>query len=304
MSASTVDQQLTNYAHGQAQDLSSALAEVLAPTVPVGSATGKYKKFDDKNAFQVYETERAVGGPAKRIEFEASDPGYDCRPHALELPIDDHERDEAGEGDPLGLERAKIDTLITSATISHEDDVLTKVKAGVTAVESKGVWSSAGNDPVEELDEQIEAIGIETGMMPNKIVFGLGAWRVFRNHAKVIARQPGASLIGVTESQAAKMLLNPSIDIHVGMLSKDTVKFGKDKAAKNIVGAEVMVFYNSPSPSQYDPSFAKTFRTRRGGVQSARVYREEKSRSDILAVDWTKDVQVVSTALCRRLSLS
>jgi hypothetical protein len=302
--SSAVVQTLTNYARGIAQDRSSALAEFLAPTVPVASATGKFKQFNDKNAFQVVDTSRAIGGEARRLEFLASDSDYNCAPQALEIAIDDHERELAGDADPLGLERAKIDTLVTSAVISHEDRVLAKIKTAVAAVGAKGVWSSSSNDPVKELDEQIEAIAIETGMMPNRIAFGIGAWRVFRNHDKVIARQPGAALIGVTNAQAAQMLLNPGIEIRVGVLSKDSAKIGATKSATNIVGAEVFLFYSSTTPTQYDPSFAKTFRTRSGGVESVRTYRADRNRSDILAVDWSEDIQVVSTACVRRLTIS
>lgn len=302
--ASTVSQTLTNYARGIAQDRASALAEFIAPTVPVGAATGKFKSFDDKNAFQVVETSRAIGGEAKRLEFAATDPDYNCTPQALEIAIDDHERELAGEGDPLGLERAKTDTLVSSAVVSHEDKVLAAIKAAVAAVAGKGVWSDPDVDPVKELDEQIEAIAIETGMMPNRLVFGLGAWRVFRNHAKVIARQPGAALIGVTTGQAAQMSLNPGLDLRVGVLSKDTTKFGAAKAAVNIVGAEAFLFYGSASPTLYDASFAKTFRTRSGGVESVHSYRSDRNRSDIIAVDWSEDIQVVSTACVRRLTIS
>lgn len=302
--SSTVSQTLTNYARGIAQDRASALAEFIAPTVPVSAATGKFKSFNDKNTFQVVNTDRAIGGEAKRLEFAATDPDYNCTPQALEIAIDDHERDLAGSNDPLGLERAKTDTLVTSAVASHEDKVFTAIKAAVSAVSGKGVWSSASNDPVAELDEQIEAIALATGLMPNAIVFGLGAWRVFRNHAKVLARQPGAALIGVTNAQAAQLLLNPGVDIRVGVLSKDTAKFGAAKSEVNIVGAEVFVFLRSASPTLYDPSFAKTFRTARGGVETVRTYRSERNRSDILAVDWSEDIQVVSTACVRRLTIS
>jgi hypothetical protein len=96
MSSSKFNVTLTNYARGLAQDISTSLANFLAPEVVVPAATGQYKSFDDKNTFQVVDTSRAVGGPAKRLEFAASDPTYNCLPQALEIAIDDHERDEAG----------------------------------------------------------------------------------------------------------------------------------------------------------------------------------------------------------------
>lgn len=303
-SASTVNQTLTNYAVGLAQDKASALANFLAPPVPVAVATGQYKAFDEKNAFQLHDARRPVGGQAKRIHFDADDPSFNCQPHALELPIDDHERDLAGEGDPLGLEKAKTATLVSSAVISHEAEVLAKINGSITAASEVGNWSSEDVDPIAELDEMIRSIADDIGMMPNRIAFGLGPWQTLRNHPKVIARQPGASVIGVTASQTSQMLLNPGIDIRVGVLSRDTTKFGKAKSATNMVGANVYVFYASPSPSTYDPSFAKTFQTRRGGVDVVHQYRDDASRSDVIAVDWSADVRVTGKACARRIAIT
>lgn len=295
---------LTNYAVGLAQDLQSALAEFLAPTVVVPSTIGHFKKFDDKNAFQVYNTARAVGGTATRIEFESSDPTYNCKPQALEATIDDAERDAAGDTDPLALEQSKVKTLVSSAVLSHETQVTAATLSAITAEAGLGVYSDATKDPIAEIDGLIEAMTTATGMMPNRLAIGIGAWRVVRNHPKVIARQPGAALIGTTTSQFASMLLNPGIDIKVGVLSQDTTKFGKAKSASNIFGAEILLFIASPSPTQYDPSFAKTFMGKRGGITAVRQYRDESARSDVLAADWSRDIQITGTACGKRITLS
>jgi hypothetical protein len=303
-STSTLNPTLTNYAQGVAQDRRSAIADFLAPIVPVSASIGQYKRFDSKNAFAVYDTARAIGGPATRIKFAADDPTFNCKPQALEIGIDDAERDAAGAGDPLGIEQAKLDTLISNAVIAREVKVVTAVKAGLAAVAGKGVWSSAANDPVAELDEQILAIATATGIMPNAIAFGVGAWSIFRNHPKVVSRQPGAELIGLTTDQAVRMTLNPGIEIRVGILSKDAAKWGNTKNAANIVGLEVFIFQRSAVPNQYDPSFAKTFTIGAGLVAGVREYRDESARSDIYAMDWSEDIQMVSTECARRLTIA
>jgi len=306
MSSSKFNVTLTNYARGLAQDLRSALADFIAPEVIVPAATGQYKNFDDKNAFQVLDTSRAVGGPARRLEFAASDPTYNCLPQALEIPIDDHERDEAGRGDPLHLEQAKTQTLVSSAVASHESKVFDAVAAAIAAVGGVGSWSGSSNtnDPVAEIDAQIETLATVTGMMPNRLVIGLPAWAVIRHNPQVVARFPGAASVGVTRAQFASLLLNPDLDIRVGVLSRDTTKWGKTKNAQNIVGSELYLFSGASSPTLYDPSFMKTFRTRRGGVDIVRVYREESSRSDVLAVDWTEDIKVTSSVCAKRITVS
>jgi len=295
---------LTNYAQGLQQDLQSAVANFIAPVVRVPSTIGQFKKFDDKNAFQVYDTARAIGGAAKRIEFLASDPTYNCQPQALEIAIDDAERAAAGEADPLKLEQAKTRTIVSTAVVSHEDKVLTLIKDSVTATGSRGNWSDTGVDPVAEIDEQIRLIAIATGILPNRLLWGIKAWETFRNHPKVVARQPGAALIGLTTTQSGNMFLNPRIEQQIGVLSKDLAKAGKTRDVTNIVGDEVFIFYASPSPDLYDASFAKTFMGGDGGVDTVRQYREEGSRSDIIALDWSEDIKVVSTLCVKRLTLS
>jgi hypothetical protein len=304
ISSAAISQTLTNYAAGLAQDTKNALANFFAPSVHVATSIGKYKQFSDKNAFQNVNTSRAIGGTARRIEFSAADANYNCQPQALEITIDDAERQAAGEGGDYDIEKAKIDTLFSTAVVSHEAKAFSVIAAGVTAVAGAGIWSDPDVDPITEIDQQIQAIAVETGMMPNRVGIGLGAWSVLRDHPKVIARQPGAQLIGLSTKQLSSMLMNPEIDVRVGIISKDTKNFGNTKSASNIIGSEVYVFIGSETPSLYDPSFAKTFRTRNGGVDAVRMYRSENNRSDVIALDWSEDIQIVSTAAVRRITLS
>ncbi len=292
---------LTNYAYGLAQDFLSALAEFFAPTCEVGSSIGQYKVFDDKNAFQIYDTARALGGPATRIEFKASDASYNCKPQALEIPVDDAEREAADAEDPIRLDESKIRTLVQSSQLSHENKVLTAVNT-LAAVPNVGIWSDVDVDPIKEIDEQILAIATLTGMLPNALGLGLGAWNVLRNHPKVIARQPGAAVVGLSLVQLSAMLVNPSIECRVGILNKDTTKFGATKNATNIMGAVVVPFIRSSNPTQYDPSFMKTFTTRRGGVSS--VWTRREARADVHAVDWSEDIKITGASCAKRIAVT
>ena len=304
LSTSTYKETLKQYAYGIAQDVKSALADFIAPRVPVGVGTGMFKKFDDKNAFQRYDTARAVGGPATRIEFASTDGNFNCEANALEVPIDDQEREKAGDAQSA-LEEAKTRTLVINASLAREKRVFDLVKANVAAAASKGVWSSdATANPIDEIDEQIEAIATLTGLMPNRMVIGLGAWRVLKNHANVIARLNGSPDKSVSLDAFAGMLLNPQIEIRVGIMSIDANKMGKAASKSNVVGSEIFLFHGSDNPTQYDPGFAKTFSVGANSVEAVRLYREERNRSDILAVDWSEDVQVVSTICAKRITVS
>lgn len=302
--AASINRHLTNFASGLSQDRAAALANFIAPIVVTGLASGQYKKYSDKNDFQVLDTARAIGGTRKRIEFAATDPFFNCLPQGLETTIDDHERKLAGDN-VTNLQEAKIRNLVGAGVNSHEKRVFDAIKAAKAATGSIGVWSNpANNDPVNDIDSQIEAIALATGRMPNRIAFGIGAWRLFRAHSKVISRQPGAQIIGLQPNQAGGLFLNPNMEIQIGILSADAAKVGAAKNVSNIVGAEVFIFYADDTPNQYDPSFAKTFTTAPGMVDAVREYRDDRAASDVYYVDWSADIQVTAADAGRRITVS
>ncbi len=298
----SINQVLTNFAVGVANDTASSLAEFIAPSVPTGALHGQYKTFSSKDSFQVYNTARAVGGEATRIEFNTGDAFFNCAPQGLSIGIDDDERDP--NVDPLMIEQAKIRTLVISSCTGHEAKVFALIKSVKAATGGVGVWSNAENDPVAELDAQIAAILTETGQLPNRMAMGVGAWRIIKNHPKVLARQPGAVSQGVTFAQFAGMLLNPEITIKMGTMSYDTTKAGKDKSIVNIVGGEVFLFIGSDHPTPYDPSFAKTFMPSATPITSVTEWRDDGRHSDMYETSWSEDIQVVSAQCARRITLS
>lgn len=295
---------LTTYGQGVAQDMGTSVADFIAPRVIVPAGAGQYKEYSSKNAFQQYITARALGGPATRIQFAADDKTFNCMPNALEIPIDDDERDKAGEvGDAQQrLEESKVKTLVSSAVLAREIKVVDLV-AAISAVSGVGTWSSADADPIEEIDEVIADIALN-GIMPNRIVFGMGAWRVLRHHPKVIARQPGSANIGLTTEQLKGMLVTGDLDIRVAAMAKDTAKLGKDKSASFVVGSACYIFRGDDNPTQYDPSAVKTFSTTGSGVDAVRVYRDESARSDVAAVDWSEDIKLTASAMIKKITVA
>jgi len=300
--AGSMNPTLTNFAVGIQPDSSSELAEFIAPIVPTGAQNGQFKQFNDANAFQTYNTARAVGGPNTRIEFGASDAFFNCKPQGLEIGIDDDERDPGAA--VLAIEKAKIRTLVINTNTGHEAKVFAAIKGTKSASATVGVWSNDARDPVEEIDGQIEGILSDTGIMPNRMVLGIGAWKVIKNHPLVRARMSDDQKEGVTLAQFASMLLNPSIEIKVGILGYKSTKTGKAGDNTNIVGSEVFIFVASANPTQYDPSFAKTFMVASSPIDSVTEYRDDKCNSDMYKCNWSEDIKVVSTKCARRITVS
>lgn len=294
---------LTNFAAGLAPELANPLARFISPVVPVSATIGHYKRYDDKNAFQTYETERALGGDRVRLTFKASDPTYDCKPNGLETTIDDDELDAAGADDPLSLRQAKIRVLLGNAMRSHTYKLFTAIDAAVAAEANVGVWSDPNIDPVAQIDQLIETMAIDTGIMPNRILLDIHPWNVFRNHPKVKARCQGVQVTGVSESQASSIFLTP-LQLRIGAIPRDSTKAGKTKANVSITANRVYLFYASDSPDQYDPSFCKTFMGGRGGVDQAGFGRETTKPYEVVWVDWNEDNQITSSACGKKLVIS
>lgn len=297
---------LTNFARGLSQDLTrGSLAEFLSPTVLVAAGTGQYKLFADASAFEIEDTSRPLGGDPNIINLEASDATYNCKPQALEARIDQKEREDYGDGDPLGIERIKTNVLVTRAALAYESRVITGAKTLAAVGGGTGVWISAQTtDPVDEIDTQIADIATKTGQMPNRLAISIGVWKVLRNHPKVLARFPGSSLVGVTTAQFAALLINPNIEIRVGTLGRNTAKQGAAKNIANMLGNELFVFTSSPGATQFDPSFMKTFRTRTGAIDSVSTYTAPNGLYDGLITKWSEDIQVTGAACARRISVT
>jgi hypothetical protein len=306
----TVRQDLTNYAHGITQDLDGIkkLAALLAPVVPTGGTSGLYNKFDATQAFKDYASavsRRAVGGHAANIEFLSTTANYNASPFGLRISIDEHERQQAG---PLGgtlLEQAKTRTLTINCYLSYLSAVVTAVKAAVSAAAGKGAWNNANVDPIAEINEQIKAVWLATGVLPNNVVMDFGAWCVLSDNPIVLKRMPGADIAQVSPARISKLLVNPNAVITV---AETAILYGgglgnTSATRRGIIGGSALICYNSAFPSPYDPSFCKTFAPSASLFTEVYSYREEP-HLDWYQNDWTCDIAVVAASLCKRIDVT
>jgi hypothetical protein len=290
---------LTSYAQAIIPDLESSQANFIAPQVVAPSARSRYKIYNEVNSWQTYETQRAIGGPATRIPWLASDGQLNLEPHALENPIDDFEREDTA--DLVGLQQSKVRSLLSSATLSNEKDLFTYIKANVSAEGGKGTWN-ASTDPIEQLDEQLVALETALGRRPNRILMGTLAWQIMRDNAKTQARFK-SGFASITRDMVSNVLIFPC-EIQIGGLIYNAAQPQATKNKARNVGSDVFLFYADQNPTMEDPSFAKTFTTGRGGITSVRTYREEGSRSDIVAVDWNRQFAITNSEGVKRLTVT
>jgi len=300
----TLNHPLTDYAFQIVPDYEGIMAEAffMAPRVVTGAKKGDFSIFDTKQAFLSYDTQRAIGGPRRRIKHAGTTGSYNNKPQGLEIGLDDSEV-ESADSRPK-QEQAKIRTLMSNWANSRFSRVWTAATtaANYTAstVSNSGKWSDANIDPVKVLDDEIVAFANRTGRLPNRGVLALDNWVALRNHPKVIARQPGAANIGISLQQLSGMLAAP-IEFRLNKAYIATTGFGSAtdvKAAK--VKGYCMLWLAADMPTLEDPSWLKTTARDANGFSGILEYRDNTCNSDIYYLDDEEDV-VCASALCATL---
>ena len=307
--SAALNYQLTAYAQGYMNDLADtmSLAERLAPSTPVPGTTGQYKKFNDRNSFQVYQTSRVLGGDPVRVEFAATDGTFSCKPQALEITIDQEERRAVGDDNSVGqqlLDQGKIKALLNLTALAHVNKVVTAVLAGLTAVADRGNWSNVDIDPIDQLDEQLDLLTKEVGSVQNiKLDMDVSAWRALRNHPKTKARCNGVQVGGITREQLTGMLMIP-VDFKISSIVKNTAALGATVSKSRVLASEVLLTYSQPNPTLYDPSAFKTFTAGLSSLTGVRSYMASNGFYDGHIIDWSEDIVQTSSTAAKRLTIT
>lgn len=304
--SATSNKLLSNYARGIALDRGLGLAQFLAPIVATGAASGQYQDYSDKNAFAYYSSKRAVGHGRKKIEFSGSPAYFNVAPNGLEIDIDNHELQLAAGADngEQTLREAKLATLINAQLVGTEYDVWSTLRGAVTATSGVGNWTSSSATPISEIDTIIANIATATGKLANRMVLSLGSWNILRNHPNVTNRFNGGPNIAVSLEQFRSLLINPEIEIRVGVLPYDANKPGKTASNANIIGADVWIAVVSETPDIYDPSFAKTFSVTDALVGGVLEYDKPDQTGITMAVDWSYQTKVTASSAGARITIS
>lgn len=299
---------LTDYALQVLPDYQAIMAEAdfLAPTVVTGAKKGDFSKFDTKQAFLTYETERSIGGARRRIKFAGTTGSYNCKPHGLEIGLDDKEVEN--DASRSKQERAKVRTLLANFANSRFKRAWTVATTSgnytATSVTDAGKFSAANVDPIKKLDDVIAEFTNRSGVIPNRGLIALDNWITLRNHPEVIKRQPGAANIGITLAQLQAMLAVP-VEFRISKTYIGTTGFGSstDVKAAKILGY-AMLFNASDVATTEDVSAFKTFRDSDMAIEGIKTYRDETCSSDIYFLEGQEDVQCISALLATLITIS
>ncbi len=195
---------------------SETIFEHLFPVVEAEKESGKIPKFG-KEHFLLNKTERAMRAKSNRLSWEMGDPiSYTMTEHDLDFPYDEREAAEAGTtvdlnryGTMVTTEAIRLRLEKTAADIAQNlSNYPTGNKVTLTSGSKWTPADAATVDPILDIDTGKAAIRNKVAKHPNVIVFGYNAWRLFKNHPKVIARLSyNGSFPGIITEQMAATLL-------------------------------------------------------------------------------------------------
>lgn len=181
-----VDPVLTNLAIGYAN--ADMVGEVLMPIVTVDKEAGKIPKFG-KEAFKIYNTERALRAKSNRINPEnLKHIDVHTEEHDLEYPID--YREDAESAFPL---QAHATNVVTEGIALRREKEIADLAQNPDnyATDNKMILTGAGfSDPnldiVGIFDDAKEAIRKKIGRKPNTLVLSSDVFYVLRRHPKLL----------------------------------------------------------------------------------------------------------------------
>ncbi|MAO19444.1 MAG: hypothetical protein CMJ25_01725 [Phycisphaerae bacterium] len=290
---------LNQFAKGLFQDTSSPVADFLAPVVPTGAAEFSIIDYGQRSGFQTPDARRAIGGDSSAVVTDGERINVSLQPYALHDMIDNHELDRAttGEGSRI-LREARVRNLVSQAGNSRLNETLTTLRAGVSAAAQ--TWGSS-TDVISAIDEKMKEIADSIGLLPNRVVFNLGAWEAFKNNSTVIDRYPGAVTAAPQIGGIGSLFLNPDTQCMMSTSVFDS-KIRQTSAKANALTSDVWIYYSSESVDMFDPSAFKTFRVRNNPFGGVRVV--QKDFGEKVITEWTEAAFVNNAAAAARLDVT
>jgi hypothetical protein len=181
-----VDPVLTKLARGYSND--GYVADKLFPLIYVDKEGGKIPQFT-KEAFKIYNTERAIRGDSNRINPTVNTSiNFVLTEHDLEYPMDYREINE--DALPLKIHATNVVTdsiLLRKEKLSANIAQDTSLYASTNKVtlSSTDQFSSASSDPIATIDAARSAVRSQIAKNPNVIIMSNAVFVALKNHAAI-----------------------------------------------------------------------------------------------------------------------
>ena len=254
---------------------SGFVADTIMPVVNVQKQSDYFLEFSREDRLRRENTQRAPGTEARRIEQAVGSGTYFARNYALKAAVTIEDKANADEMFLAEIYNGRTELILDHLMLDWEIRVANQVTSTSNVGSSSAVssaWNGAG-DPLGDINTAIDNAHYAQGMMPNRIVFGIEAWKSFRRDSTVrnliFGNNNGGGYPNV--SQVAGLLDIPNVGVAGAF--QNTADEGLAEALSTIWKDDVLVYYAPDAPSRERPSFAYAFRWAAPGLPNMQVER-------------------------------
>lgn len=287
-------QALTTYSTGWRDPNNiEATLDFLYPPVQVGRRF-EFKKADNSEAFYSESDDiRSIGADFKRLEYRGSSVNEKTLNKGLTIRVD---LDQVA-GMPNWRE------LYTSRLLSRL--LRNELRRGINAISTVATntaktWdTTAGKDPDQDILTDLIAAVDDSGIRPNRLLFGDTAW-----NKRLISHRAQASAGGFASSSLTPTELASFLGLDGVMISRE--RYQSSATAKSKITPDIVLeFFALDGMTTDDASNTKRFWTAAEGDQKYRVFEQQVSAKFVdITVEHYSNVVVTSTVGLRKLTIS
>jgi len=252
------------------------IADALFPTIE--SEAEKIDIFEfNKEAFQVYNTERAI-----RADSNVMSPkGFNKKSatlteHDLAYPIDYREEEESKK---VKLQLHATNVVTEGLKLKHETQCADLVQnlanypsGNKILLSGTSKFSNKDSDPVGVIDDAKDAVAGKIAQDPNTMVIGHESWKTLKRHPQIKELISNNMNKLITIEFLKEIFEIPNIYIGKSVFINESGNFVK------VWGDNIILAYTSPlsSRTEYDPAFAYTVKKK--NALNIDEYRKEGNK--------------------------
>lgn len=263
------------------------LLDFIAPPVPVARRF-EFRKADNAEAF-LSETDdiRAIGSSFKRVEYTGTSVNEKTLNKGLTVRVDHDE----GIGDDWA--ERYVQMLLQRLLRNEIRRAMAVLDAAATSANK--TWADTQN-PDADIREALVAAADASGIRPNRLLFGEGAWDLRASSFYSQTTAGAFHAAGLTPEEAARKFFVDGIRVVSARYQNGASKAG-------IVGDAVYAYYAQDGVMKDEPSNLKRFVTPADGGPF-RVFLDEHAKYTDISVEHYSNVVATSTLGVRKLAVS
>ena len=289
--AATYSEALTGFTVGWRDETLSALLDFIAPPVPVGRRF-EFKRADNAEAFYSESDDvRAIGSEFKRVRYNGESVNEKTLNKGLTMRVD---HDEV-YGDEW---RERYTQVLLQRLMRNElRRAIGALEAVAKSENANAVWDSSAN-PDADLRAILTSAADESGVRPNRMLFGEDAWAMRIDSLENQATSVAFRASSLTPAELAAKLMLDGCEV-IGARYQQTAN-----AKARIASNKVFAFCAYDGIAKDEPSNLKRFYTPTEEGSAYRVYCDEHAKYTDITVEHYSSIIAASEVGVRRLDVT